>query len=62
MATKKSASFNDKKVRLSVSLPPALHDAVARIAKTKKVSNAWVVRDALEAYVREQRPTLERRT
>ena len=45
-------------VRTSVSLPQALHAELERIARDKKVSLAWVVRDAAEKYVVDQWPLL----
>lgn len=47
-----------KSVRTSVSLPPELHDTLERLAKGKKVSVAWIIRDAAEKYVAEQWPLL----
>jgi metal-responsive CopG/Arc/MetJ family transcriptional regulator len=41
-------------VRASISFPPALYETLEEIAKQKKVSLAWVVRDAAEKYVAEQ--------
>jgi len=38
-------------VRASISFPPALYETLEEIAKQKKVSLAWVVRDAAEKYV-----------
>jgi len=38
-------------VRASISFPPALYEILEDIAKGKKVSLAWVVRDAAEKYV-----------
>ena len=49
-----------KSVRTSVSLPPDLHDTLERMARGKKVSVAWVIRDAAEKYVNEQWPLLQR--
>ncbi len=37
--------------RASVSFPADLYEALERIAKEKKVSVAWVVREAVERYV-----------
>ena len=37
-------------VRASISFPPALYETLEDIAKEKKVSLAWVVRDASEKY------------
>jgi metal-responsive CopG/Arc/MetJ family transcriptional regulator len=38
-------------VRASISFPPDLYESLEDIAKEKKVSLAWVVRDAAEKYV-----------
>lgn len=46
------------KTRMSVSLPPALHLELERIARDKKVSLAWVVREAAEKYVADHWPLL----
>jgi metal-responsive CopG/Arc/MetJ family transcriptional regulator len=45
-------------VRASVSLPQGLHAELERIAREKKVSLAWVMRDAAEKYVADQWPLL----
>jgi hypothetical protein len=42
--------------RASASLPPELYATLQDIAKQKKVSVAWVIRDAAEKYVAEQWP------
>ncbi|MGE0132402.1 MAG: hypothetical protein AB7U82_30335 [Blastocatellales bacterium] len=42
--------------RASVTFPTALFQALEEIARLKKVSVAWVVRDAAERYVAEQSP------
>lgn len=42
------------KVRASVSLPPSLHAELEQIARDKRVSLAWVIRDAAEQYVVQQ--------
>lgn len=47
-----------KTARASVSLPLQLHQTLEQIAKTKKVSFAWVMRDAAEKYVADQWPLL----
>jgi hypothetical protein len=44
--------------RASVSFPPDLHRTLEEIAKQKKVSFAWVVRDAAEKYVADQMPLI----
>jgi hypothetical protein len=38
-------------VRASISFPPDLYEMLAELAKQKKVSMAWVVRDAAEKYI-----------
>ena len=38
-------------VRASISVPPDLYVTLEQIAQQKKVSLAWVVRDAAEKYV-----------
>ena len=38
-------------VRASISFPPDLYETIEKLAKQKKVSLAWVVRDAAERYV-----------
>ena len=46
--------------RASISFPPDLYETLDEIAKQKKVSLAWVVRDAAEKYIAEQRPQFEK--
>jgi Ribbon-helix-helix protein, copG family len=41
-------------VRASISFPPDLYETLEKLAKQKKVSLAWVVRDAAEKYVADQ--------
>lgn len=50
----------DSAPRASVTFPPDLYQTLEAIAKSKKVSVAWVVRDAAEKYVAEQWPLLEK--
>ena len=45
-------------VRASISFPSDLYQTLDEIAKQKKVSLAWVVRDAAERYVADQGPLL----
>jgi metal-responsive CopG/Arc/MetJ family transcriptional regulator len=49
-----------KMPRASVSFPPELYATLERIAKEKKVSVAWVVREAVETYVSNQWPLFAR--
>jgi predicted DNA-binding protein len=46
--------------RASVTFPPELYQTLEAIAKSKKVSVAWVVREAAERYVAEQWPLIGR--
>ncbi len=46
--------------RMSVTFPPALYQTLEAIARSKKVSVAWVIRDAAEQYVEAQWPLLGR--
>lgn len=43
-------------VRASVSLPPDIYSTIEALAKQKKVSTSWILRDAAEKYVSEQWP------
>jgi hypothetical protein len=45
-------------VRVSVSFPEPLYATMAQLAAQKKVSVAWVVREAAENYVADQWPLL----
>jgi len=42
-------------VRASISFPPDVYEVLEQLATQKKVSLAWVVRDAVERYVDEHR-------
>ena len=43
-------------VRASISFPPDLYEMLEKLAKQKKVSLAWVVRDAAEQYLSAKSP------
>lgn len=49
-----------RSVRATASLPPEIYSTLQGIAREKKVSVAWVIRDAAEKYVSDQWPLLER--
>jgi metal-responsive CopG/Arc/MetJ family transcriptional regulator len=49
-------------LRISVTFPPDLYRTLEQIAKQKKVSVAWIVRDAAEKYVADQWPLLQSQT
>ncbi len=46
-------------IRASITFPADLYETLEEIAKQKKVSLAWVVRDAAEKYVADQRAIAE---
>lgn len=43
-------------VRATISFPPDVYETLEVIAKEKKVSLAWVVRDATEQYIADKWP------
>jgi predicted DNA-binding protein len=45
-------------VRATISFPPDVYETLEGIAKEKKVSLAWVVREAAEKYIAEKWPLL----
>jgi len=45
-----------KSTRASVSFPPEVYEELEKLAAAKKVSLAWVVREAAEKYVADQWP------
>jgi predicted DNA-binding protein len=44
--------------RASITFPPDVYRTIEDLAKRKKVSIAWVVREAVEKYVEDQWPLL----
>ncbi len=51
MATGKQKKRQSAMPRVSVSLSPEVHTTLEQIAQQKKVSVAWVMRDAAEQYI-----------
>jgi metal-responsive CopG/Arc/MetJ family transcriptional regulator len=49
---------DQKTTRASISFPNDLYETLGKIAEEKKVSVAWVVRDAAEKYVNDHWPLL----
>ena len=47
---------NAAQVRATISFPPDVYETLEEIAKDKKVSLAWVVRDATDRYIAEKWP------
>ncbi len=48
---KTMTSQSTQAVRASISFPPDVYRTLEEIAKQKKVSLAWVVRDAADKYL-----------
>jgi metal-responsive CopG/Arc/MetJ family transcriptional regulator len=48
-------------VRASISFPPDVYQTLEGIAKAKKVSLAWVVREAAEKYIADKWPLFQPR-
>lgn len=55
------SSSRNNAVRSSISFPFDVYQALESIAKEKKVSLAWVVREAAERYIAEKWPLFGRR-
>jgi metal-responsive CopG/Arc/MetJ family transcriptional regulator len=52
----KAPARKPKTARMSVSFPRELYETLDQIAQEKKVSVAWVVREAAEKYVADRWP------
>ncbi len=61
MINRENSATGHRKVRASMSLPRDLYVKLERIARTKKVSIAWVVRDAVEKYLESEKPVSRKR-
>jgi predicted transcriptional regulator len=56
--TKQSHPTPVHPTRASITFPPEIYSTLEAIARSKKVSVAWVVRDAIDKYLaQEQSPT-----
>lgn len=54
--SKKMKAQSSAQVRATISFPPDLYETLEEIAKQKKVSLAWVVREATGKYVADKWP------
>lgn len=54
--TRKKRGSQSRTARASVSFPTELYETLERIATEKKVSVAWVVREAAAVYVVDKAP------
>jgi len=57
---KKTTIQSTSAVRASISFPSDIYETLDIIAKQKKVSLAWVVREAAEKYIGEKWPLFSR--
>ena len=57
---KKTTIQSTSPVRASISFPSDIYETLDIIAKQKKVSLAWVVREAAEQYIGEKWPLFNR--
>lgn len=60
-ADKNMKSQPANSVRASISFPPEIYETLEGIAKEKKVSLAWVVREAAEQYIGAKTPLFSRK-
>jgi len=58
---KKMKGQNTAQVRATISFPPDVYETLETIAKEKKVSLAWVVREAAEKYIGDKWPLFNRK-
>lgn len=55
---KKKRVLSTNQVRATISFPPQVYETLEEIAREKKVSLAWVVREATEKYIADRWPLL----
>jgi hypothetical protein len=58
----KSPSGESSSIRATISFPPDLYRTLEEIAHQKKVSLAWIVREAAEQYIADKWPLFGRKT
>ena len=58
-ANKKALSIT--RVRVTISFPPDMYGTLEQIARDKKVSMAWVVREAVDTYLGEKWPLFKQK-
>lgn len=56
MATAKKRRPRSTMPRVSASLSPTVYETLEEIAREKKVSLSWVIRDAAEKYIADRWP------
>ena len=60
MSRRRKETHRQRSTRATVSIAPDTYSIIQAIAKQKKVSAAWVIRDAVDKYVAEELPLLQR--
>jgi len=55
---RQDASVHERSVRASISFPEEQYSVLEKIAAEHRVSLAWVVRDAVDGYLRARWPLL----
>jgi predicted DNA-binding protein len=55
----KTKTQSTSTVRATISFPPDVYETLDNIAKEKKVSLAWVVREATEKYIADRWPLFQ---
>jgi predicted DNA-binding protein len=53
---KRMKAQGSAQVRATISFPPDVYETLETIAREKKVSLAWVVREAAEKYIADKWP------
>lgn len=59
--TERAHKEHTKATRVTVTLPKASYETVVRMAKSKRVSSAWIVRDAVDKYLAADIPLTKER-
>jgi metal-responsive CopG/Arc/MetJ family transcriptional regulator len=57
-AKRHDSGSHERTVRASISFPEEQYHVLERIAEENKVSLAWVVRDAIDSYLKSRWPLL----
>jgi hypothetical protein len=62
LAKRHDSGAHDRTVRASISFPEEQYQVLEMIATENKVSLAWVVRDAIDGYLKSRWPLLPQDT
>ena len=61
-AKRNESGAHERTVRASISFPEEQYQVLEKIAAENKVSLAWVVRDAIDGYLKSRWPLLPQNT